>query len=314
EAQDYLTALRTLLLYCRVSDGNMEEGSLRCDANVSIRPRGTTALGTRIEIKNLNSFNNVRRALQHEIGRQRAVVGAGGRVEQETRLWNAERAETVPMRGKEEAHDYRYFPDPDLRPLRIAAEWVEGVRASLPELPAERRRRLVAAHGLPPYDASVLTGSRELADYYEAAAAACGSPKAASNWVMTEVLRKLNEARMDPGDAPVTPQGLGELVRLIESGTLSGKLAKEVFERMWSGRESAAAIVEHEGLRQVSDEAAIRSAVAAVLAASPDQVRSYRGGRAAAMGWFVGQVMKHMGGKANPQLVNRLLKETLDEH
>ncbi len=312
EAHAYLTALRSILVYAQVSDGNMEEGSLRCDANVSIRPPGSAALGTRIEIKNLNSFGHVRRAIQHEIARQSVVLDAGGRVEQETRLWNADRAETLPMRGKEDAHDYRYFPEPDLPPLVIIPEWTEEVRGSLPELPVRRQRRFVSAYLLPEYDASVLTASRQLADYFEAAAAASANPKAASNWVMTEVLRKLNETAGDLGSAPVTPQALGELIRMLDAGAISGRIAKDVFERMWASGDSPAAIVEREGLRQVSDEAAIRAVVESVVDANPEQAASYRGGKPAALGWFVGQVIKRMGGKANPQLANKLLKEVLD--
>jgi aspartyl-tRNA(Asn)/glutamyl-tRNA(Gln) amidotransferase subunit B len=313
EAHEYLTALRTILLYAGVSDGNMEEGSLRCDANVSIRPRGSAAFGTRIEIKNLNSFGHVRRAIQHEIARQSAVVDAGGRVDQETRLWNVDRRETLPMRGKEDANDYRYFSEPDLPPLVVAPEWIDEVRASLPEMPAARQRRFVSAYGLPEYDATVLTASRELADYFEAVANACASPKAASNWVMTELLRKLNESGLDLGAAPVTPQALGELIRLVDAGTITGRIAKDVFEKMWSLGEAPAAIVEREGLHQVSDAAPIRAAVEAVVAASPEQAASYRAGKTAALGWFVGQVMKRLEGRANPQLVNTLLRERLDQ-
>jgi len=312
EAHAYLSALRTMLLYAGVSDGNMEEGSLRCDANVSIRSKGSTPFGIRIEIKNLNSFSHVRRAIQHEIARQSAVVEAGGRVEQETRLWNADRAETLPMRSKEDADDYRYFPEPDLPPLVVTPEWTDEVRASLPELPAERQRRFMSAYGLPDYDASVLTASRQLAEYFEAAAAACANAKAASNWVMTEVLRKLNATAADLGSAPVTPQKLGELIRMVDAGAISGRIAKDVFERMWASGDSPAAIVEREGLQQVSDEAAIRAVVESVVDANPVQAASYRGGRSAALGWFVGQVIKRMGGKANPQLVNKLLKKALD--
>jgi aspartyl-tRNA(Asn)/glutamyl-tRNA(Gln) amidotransferase subunit B len=312
EAHDYLTALRAVLVYAEVSDGNMEEGSLRCDANVSVRPRGSQALGTRAEIKNLNSFRNVARALEHEIARQVAVIEAGGALVQETRLWNADRGETASMRSKEEAHDYRYFPEPDLPPLAVGPEWIEAVRTSLPELPAEKRRRFAAEYGLPDYDAGVLTLSREVADYYEAAARESGNPKAASNWVMTEVLRKLKDDDRPPGRSPVLPRQLAELVRLIDGGTISGKIAKDVFEKMWSTGEGARAIVEREGLVQLSDEDAIEAAVRAVLEASPDQVATYRKGKTSTFGWFVGQVMRKTGGKANPQVVNRLLKESLE--
>ena len=312
EAHAYLDALKAILLYAEVSDGNMEEGSLRCDANVSLRPRGSPVLGTRAEIKNLNSFRHVARALEHEIARQRALLEAGGQVVQETRLWDAARGETVPMRSKEEAHDYRYFPEPDLPPLRVQREWLEEVRGSLPELPAERRRRFVAEYALPEYDAGVLTLSRDVADYYESAARQSGNPKAASNWVMTEVLRKLKDQAGPASAARVSPAALAELLRLLEAGRISGRTAKDVFERMWASGEPAAAIVEREGLAQVSDEAALRQAVAEVLAANPEQVATYRKGKASALGWFVGQVMRRTGGKANPQLLAALLKQALD--
>ncbi len=313
EAFACLGALRDVLLYAQVTDGNMEEGSLRCDANVSIRARGETTLGTRVEIKNLNSFNHVRRALQHEIARQAAVLESGGLVLQETRLWSADRDETLPMRGKEDAHDYRYFPDPDLPPLELDEAWIESVRRTLPELPAARRRRFVIEHGLPDYDAGVLTASRTVADYFETAARESGNPKSKSNWVMTEVMRKLKLSQAEIATSPLTPEGLAELVRLIDAGTLSGKTAKNVFETMWATGEAAAAIVERDGLRQVSDAGAIAKAVAEVVAASPEQAASYRAGKAAALGWFVGQVMKKTGGKANPQLVNTLVKQALEE-
>jgi aspartyl-tRNA(Asn)/glutamyl-tRNA(Gln) amidotransferase subunit B len=312
EAHDYLTTLKSILLFARVSDCNMEEGSLRCDANISVRPRGSDGLGTRTEIKNLNSFRNVARALAYEIARHAAVIESGGSVVQETRLWNADRGETVSMRGKEGAHDYRYFPEPDLPPLVVGHEWIEEVRASLPELPADKRRRFVAEYGIPEYDAGVLTQSPELADYFETAARESGRGKAASNWVMTEVLRKLKEDDRSLTACPVSPTQLAETIRLIEEGAISGKTAKDVFEKMWLSGKSPAAIVREEGLAQVSDKAAIEQAVAEVLAANPEQVATYRSGKTATFGWFVGQVMKKTAGKANPQLVNALLKKTLD--
>jgi len=312
EAHEYLAALRAVLLYAAVSDGNMEEGSLRCDANVSVRRRGATELGTRAEIKNLNSFRHVARAIEYEVARQVALVESGRSVVQETRLWNAGRGETASMRSKEEAHDYRYFPEPDLPPLGIDREWREEVARSLPELPAPRRRRFVAEYGLPDYDAGVLTQLREVADYFEAVAGESGHPKAASNWVMNEVLRKLKEAGADVATCPVGPAHLARLVRMIEDGTISGKIAKDVFEKMWASGEEPGTIVDREGLVQVSDEGAIRSAIAEVLATSPAQVAAYRGGKTAARGWFVGQVMKKTAGKANPRVVNELLSQALD--
>jgi aspartyl-tRNA(Asn)/glutamyl-tRNA(Gln) amidotransferase subunit B len=311
EAYDYLSALKAVLLYAEVSDGNMEEGSLRCDANVSVRPKGATPFGTRAEIKNLNSFRNVARAIDHEVARQVAVIESGGRVVQETRLWNADKGETAPMRSKEEAHDYRYFPEPDLPPLRVSREWIEEVRRSLPELPAEKRRRFASEHGIPDYDAGVLTLSREVADYYETVAKESGNAKAASNWVMTDVLRKLKDDDRPLSECPVTPGRLAELVMLIDGGAISGKIAKDVFEKMWESGESPKTIVDREGLTQVSDEATIQAAVAEVMAASPDQVATYRQGRTATLGWFVGQVMKKTGGRANPGVVNELLKKAL---
>jgi aspartyl-tRNA(Asn)/glutamyl-tRNA(Gln) amidotransferase subunit B len=311
DAHAYLTALRALLVYAEVSDGNMEEGSLRCDANVSVRPRGSEALGTRTEIKNLNSFRNVARALEHEIARQAAVVESGREVVQETRLWNADRGETAPMRSKEEAHDYRYFPEPDLPLVAVGEEWVEEARRSLPELPADRRLRFVSQYGLPPYDAGVLTEEKEVADYFEAVARAGGKAKAASNWVMTEVLRKAKEGERGLDSAPVGPQALARLVKLVDSGTISGRTAKDVFEKMWATGEEPEAIVEREGLTQLSDDSALEALVAEVVSSSPGQAASYRGGREAALGWFVGQVMKRTGGRANPQRVNALLRKAL---
>jgi aspartyl-tRNA(Asn)/glutamyl-tRNA(Gln) amidotransferase subunit B len=311
EAQEYLTTLRDILVFTGVSDGNMEEGSLRCDANVSVRPRGTDALGTRTEIKNLNSFRHVGRAIEHEAARQVALLEAGQRVVQETRLWNPDRGETVAMRSKEEAHDYRYFPEPDLPPLTVSAEWRDEVRRSLPELPADKRRRFVSAYGLPEYDAGVLTQAPEVAEYFEAVARESGNVKAASNWVMNDLLRKAKEAPGGLPAAPVRPAALAELIRLVESGTVSGTMARELFEKMWASGAAPAAIVEREGLAQVSDQAAIAAAVAEVIAANPAQAAAYRGGKAATLGWFVGQVMRKMGGKANPQLVNALLVDAL---
>ena len=251
------------------------------------------------------------RALEHEITRQVAVLASGGRVVQETLLWDADRGETASMRSKEEAHDYRYFPEPDLPPLVVSADWVEEVRRSLPELPAERRRRFVRAFALPAYDADVLTQDRAVADYFEAVAGESGNPKAASNWVMTEVLRKLKDDERPLARCPVSPQALAGLVRLIDAGTISGKIAKDVFLKMWQTGEPASAIVEREGLTQLSDEAALERVVAEVVAASPEQAASYRSGKTAALGWFVGQVMRKTGGRANPQLVNALLKKAL---
>ncbi len=312
EAHDYLAALRSILVYAGVSDGNMEEGSLRCDANVSIRPRGRETLGTRAEIKNLNSFRNVERAIAHEIRRQSAVLDSGARVVQETRLWNADRGETAPLRSKEEAHDYRYFPEPDLPPLVVSDAWIAELRASLPELPAAKRNRFASEYRLLDYDAGVLTASQDVADYFEAVAKHADNPKAASNWVMTEVLRKLKGDPRKLVEIALKPAQLAELIRLVDAGTISGKIGKDVFERIWDSGERPQAIVEREGLQQVSDAGAIEAMIADVLAASPDQVGSYKAGKASTLGWFVGQVMKRMSGKANPQLVNALVKKALE--
>ncbi len=313
EAHGYLAALRAVLLYAGVSDGNMEQGSLRCDANVSVRPRGAAALGTRTEIKNLNSFRHVARSIEHEVARQVALVESGREVVQETRLWDAERGETAAMRSKEDAHDYRYFPEPDLPPLVVSPQWLDEVRRSLPELPAQRRRRFVSEYALPDYDAGVLTQERELADYFELAARESGHPKLASNWIMTELLRKLKEDDRPLAEAPVQPGALAGLVSLVAAGRISGKTAKEVFDRMWASGEPAATIVEREGLAQLDDEVALQALVAEILAASPEQVASYRGGKTAALSWFVGQLMRRTGGRANPRRVHSLIQEALDE-
>ena len=312
EAALYMQTLRALLVWTDASDGNMEEGSLRCDANVSVRPRGSTTLGTRTEIKNLNSFRNVARAIDYEIQRHVGVITSGGEIVQETRLWNADRGETVSMRSKEEAHDYRYFPEPDLPPLTVGEDWIEAVRASLPELPADRRRRFISELGLPEYDAGVLTLGRDVADYFESVVRAGGSAKTASNWVMTEVMRALKESGRTLADCPVPPDRLAALIRLIEAGTLSGRTAKDVLEKMWHGGEAPEEIVAREGLTQVSDTGMIEQIVREIVEANPNQVATYRGGKTAALGWFVGQVMRRTQGKANPQVVNALLKKVLD--
>jgi aspartyl-tRNA(Asn)/glutamyl-tRNA(Gln) amidotransferase subunit B len=290
----------------------MEEGSLRCDANVSVRPAGETAFGVKTEVKNLNSFRYVQRALEFEIERQIAVVTSGGRVTQETRLWDTAAGRTVAMRSKEEAHDYRYFPEPDLPPLEVSAPWIADVRRTLPELPEAKRRRFVVQYGLPEYAAGVLTQSVALADYFEATAAAAASPKAASNWVMGELTRKLKDLGVGIERAPLSPDSLAGLIRLVESGTISGPIAKDVFEKMCASGRNAAAIVEAEGLARIDDEAALDAAVRGVLAANADAAAQYRAGKQQTFGFLVGQVMKATRGKANPALVNTLLKRALD--
>jgi aspartyl-tRNA(Asn)/glutamyl-tRNA(Gln) amidotransferase subunit B len=314
EAAAYLKAFRAVLVSLGVSNGNMEEGSLRCDANVSLRPRGSRELGTKVEIKNLNSFRNVKLALEFEVRRQAQALDAGARIVQETRLWDADQGTTRSMRSKEYAHDYRYFPEPDLVPLTLARAWVEEIRAGLPELPRAQRARFVARYGLPPYDAEVLTQSRALAEYFEAAVREFPRPKIVSNWVMSEVLRQL------PADDerairsfPVTPARLAGLLALIEDGTISGKIAKDVFEDMVRSGEDATAIVRREGLTQVADETALGAVIDQVLAQNAKAVLDYKRGKTAAAKALVGQVMKATAGKANPGIVNRLLEEKLSK-
>lgn len=311
EAAAYLKALRDILVYLGVCDGNMEEGSFRCDANVSLRPRGQAELGTRTELKNMNSFRNVARALEYEVRRQAAILDEGGQVVQQTRLWDAGAGKTVAMRGKEEAHDYRYFPDPDLLPLEIDEAWVERVRAELPELPAAKRARLAEQYGLPAYDAEVLTASRALADYFEASAAAGAPAKAASNWLMSEVAGRLNAEGLDITQCPVPPQGLAKLLVMVDEGAISGKIAKEVFGEMWAGGGEPEAIVEAKGLKQVSDTGELEAVLAGIIEANPKEAEAYRGGKKKLMGFFVGQVMKATKGQANPKVVNDLVNKLL---
>ncbi len=315
EAAAYMRKMRTIVRYLGISDGNMNEGSMRCDANVSLRKRGTETLGTRTETKNLNSFRAVERAVNFEIERQAEVLNSGGTIAQETRLWDADRGVTRSMRSKEEAHDYRYFPDPDLLPLEIDEAWIERVRTELPELPDARRERFVTEFGLPDYDAGVLTTSKELADYYEAAVALHANAKAVSNWVMGDVIRVANEAAVDAepdfSEPPVTPENLAAMVALIDDGTISGKIAKQVFTKMVETGDAPKAIVEREGLVQVTDEGAIAALVDEVIAANADKVAEYKAGKDKLLGFFVGQVMQKSRGKANPGAVNKLLKEKL---
>ena len=318
EAGHYLRSLRVLLQYIEVCDGNMEEGSLRCDANVSIRPQGSAEFGTRTEIKNLNSFRAVEKAIEHEIQRQTEVVEAGGRVVQETRLWDADREVTRPMRSKEFAHDYRYFPDPDLLPLVVDQTWVENIRAALPELPAMRRARFMHDYGLPAYDAEVLTARKDVADYFEASVRACPvAPKVVSNWVMDSVLRFVKEKKLDATlkieTWPCPPGHLGRLIGLIQDGTISTTIAKTVYEEMRQADQPPEEIIETKGLRQVSDTDTLQAAIAEVLTANPDKVEAYRGGKEKLIGFFVGQVMRATQGKANPQMVNTLLRQKLSQ-
>lgn len=312
EAVAYMRKIHTLVRYLGISDGNMQEGSFRCDANVSVRKMGEVRLGTRAEVKNLNSFRFVERAIHHEIERQVALLEAGGTVVLETRLYDPDRNETRPMREKEEANDYRYFPDPDLLPLVLSEDFIEALRADLPELPDAKRQRFIAHYGLPAYDAAVLCASRELADYYEAAVAASdGQAKPCANWVMVEVLGALNRDGKEIGQCPIDPGMLGGLVRRITDGTISGKIAKEVFEAMWQGEGDADAVIEARGLKQISDESAIAALIDEVLRDNPSQIEQYRQGKEQVLAFFVGQVMKKSRGKANPERVNALLREKL---
>jgi aspartyl-tRNA(Asn)/glutamyl-tRNA(Gln) amidotransferase subunit B len=311
EARLYLQKLRQLLRYLEVCDGNMEEGSLRCDANVSVRPVGSRELGTKTELKNMNSFRHVKQALEYEVQRQIGLLESGGTVVQETRLWDPAQGITLSMRGKEEAHDYRYFPEPDLVPLVIDSQWVEEVRSSLPELPDARKARFERQYGLPPYDAEVLTSSRDLADYYEQAVKAFNEPKMISNWVMSELLGLLNRDGKEITESPVAPEELAGLVRLVADGTLSGKMAKEVFEAMYETGKPAGVIVAERGLEQITDARALEEVVERVLEENPDAVERYRSGKTQVIGFLVGQVMKATRGQANPQVVNELLRAKL---
>jgi aspartyl-tRNA(Asn)/glutamyl-tRNA(Gln) amidotransferase subunit B len=315
EAYLYLSRVRQLVTYLGICDGNMEEGSLRCDANVSVRRRGADAFGTKTEVKNMNSFRNVERALEFEINRQTALVDSGGRVAQETLFWDAGQGAAVAMRSKEQAHDYRYFPEPDLVPVRVTEEFTRKVRDALPELPVARRDRYERSFGLPRYDADVLTSEKAYADYFDSVVAAlpagAESAKTAGNWVMTEVLRAAAEHNIDVGAFPVPPGNLAAMIGLMRDGTISSKIAKEVFAEMLSTGEDPAAVVRRKGLVQISDEGAIRKAVEDVVARSAAQVEKYRAGNAGLMGYFVGEVMKATKGKANPGIVNELLKDIL---
>ncbi len=309
EAVAYLKKLHALVRYLEISDANMQEGSFRCDANVSVRRRGESRLGTRAELKNINSFRFVERAINVEIERQIDLLEGGGRVVQETRLYDAERNQTRAMRGKEEANDYRYFPDPDLLPLAVSEAWVEQLRAALPELPDAKRHRFAEAFGLSDYDAGLLTAEREVADYFEATLAAGADAKLAANWINGELTAALNRDDLPITAAPVGPSALAGLLTRISDATISGKIAKDVFAAMWLGEGTADAIIEARGLKQITDTGALEAAVDAVLAANPAQVEQLRGGKDKVLGFLVGQVMKSTQGKANPAQVNALIRE-----
>jgi aspartyl-tRNA(Asn)/glutamyl-tRNA(Gln) amidotransferase subunit B len=312
EAIAYMKKIHTLVRYLEICDGNMQEGSFRCDANVSVRPVGSSQLGTRAEIKNLNSFRFVEKAINYEVARQIDVLESGGKVVQETRLYDPDKDETRSMRTKEEANDYRYFPDPDLLPLAISSEFIEEVRRSLPELPDEKAARLASQYGLSVYDAGVLSASRELAMYYEAVVGAFASePKLAANWVMGELAAALNRDSLEIGASRLSPNQLAGLLQRIADATISGKIAKDVFEAMWGSRRDADAIIEEKGLRQITDSAAIEKIIDEVFARNPGQLADYRGGKDKLFGFFVGQAMKATQGKANPAQLNALLKKKL---
>ncbi len=288
----------------------MEQGSFRCDANVSLRPAGAEKLGTKVELKNMNSFRHVVRALHYEIRRQQSLLEDVEQVVQETRLWQEAEGVTSSMRSKEEAHDYRYFPDPDLVPLVIEKDWIEQLRGQLPELPARKGERFMRQYGLPRYDADILVTCRQLADYYEAAVRGCDQPKAVSNWILSDILRHLADAR-EIASFPVTPEHLARMLTLIAQGTISGKIAKKVFDEMRSSGDFPEKVVKEKGLVQVSDTAEIEATVQKIIDANPAMVADYRGGKEKVFGFFVGQVMKATGGKANPQIVNELLRKKL---
>jgi len=312
EAVAYMKLIHQLVRYLDICDGNMQEGSLRCDANVSVRPFGRHEFGTRAEIKNLNSFRFIERAINFEVERQIDILESGGSIVQETRLYDSAKDETRPMRSKEEANDYRYFPDPDLLPLEIDRGTVDTIRAGLPELPWDKQARFEQDYGLSPYDASVLTVSRDLADYFEAVAEGLGDKKGAANWVMGDFSGALNKAGLDVRSSPVDAAALAGLLKRIEDGTISGKIAKQVFEAMWDGEGGADAIIEARGLKQITDSSAIQAVIDQVMADNPGQLEQYRAGKDKLFGFFVGQVMKATGGQANPAEVNKLLKESLD--
>ncbi len=311
EAVAYMKAIHQLVRYLGICDGNMQEGSFRCDANVSVRPKGRHKFGTRAEIKNLNSFRYVERAILFEVERQVDILESGGSVVQETRLYDPDRDETRPMRSKEEANDYRYFPDPDLLPLEVGAELVERVRADLPELPWCKRDRFMEDYGLSEYDAGVLSTSRAVADYFETVAGGVADKKLAANWVMGDLAGALNKSGLDIPASPVAADALLGLLRRIEDDTISGKIAKEVFEAMWAGEGDADAVIEARGLKQITDSGSVETVIREVMAANPQQLEQYRSGKDKLFGFFVGQVMKATGGKANPSLVNELLKKLL---
>ncbi|GLX66400.1 Asp-tRNA(Asn)/Glu-tRNA(Gln) amidotransferase subunit GatB [Paenibacillus glycanilyticus] len=311
EAKAYLEKLKAIMLYCEVSDVKMEEGSLRCDANISLRPYGQEKFGTRAELKNMNSFRGVQRGLEYEQIRQAEILNDGGKVVQETRRWDDTQGKTFSMRGKEESHDYRYFPDPDLVNLNISQEWKDRVRASIPELPDARKARYTSDYGLPSYDAEVITASKKLADFFEESLNYTKDAKAVSNWIMGDLLGYLNANNLELAEVKITSQGLGEMIGLLEKGTISSKIAKTVFKAMLESGKLPQQIVEEQGLVQISDEGALVAVVDQIIQANPQSVEDFKAGKDKAIGFLVGQIMKETKGKANPALVNKLLLERL---
>jgi aspartyl-tRNA(Asn)/glutamyl-tRNA(Gln) amidotransferase subunit B len=311
EAYDYLTHLRKTLLYLGVCDGNMEEGSLRCDANISVRREGAEEFGTKVEIKNLNSFRFLQRALDYEVERQARVLSEGGEVLQETRLWDESEGRTFPMRSKEEAHDYRYFPEPDLLPLRLESGWIEQIRKELPELPGTRMKRIMEEYGLMLDESLLLTATPSLAGYFEECAKKSGNPRSAANWIMGDLTYALKNSGRDIENCPITAENLAALIKTLDSGEISGKIAKTVFEEMCRTAEEPATVIKRMGLVQVSDEASLGAVIESVLALNPKQLQEYRSGKTKVMGFFVGQIMKRTKGQANPQVVNELLQRKL---
>ncbi len=313
EAYLYLTKIKQIVTYLGVCDGNMEEGSLRCDANVSVRLKGEEKLGTKAEVKNMNSFRFVEKALEYEIERQTDVVDSGGKIVQQTLLWNSDLNKVLPMRSKEEAHDYRYFPDPDLVPVIVDEKWKSEIAKSLPELPDKRRARFVEQYNLPIYDAGILTSSKQLADYYEEVLKETNDYKSTSNWVMVDVLKIINEEKLEISDFPITPQNLGKLINLINNNTISGKIAKDVFPEMLKSSKKPETIVKEKNLVQITDTGFIDKSVEDVLNSNQSQVEEYLSGKEKVLGFLVGQIMKATKGKANPQIVNEILKKKLEQ-
>jgi aspartyl-tRNA(Asn)/glutamyl-tRNA(Gln) amidotransferase subunit B len=311
EAVAYLRLLRDVIVYLEICDGNMEEGSFRCDANVSVRKKGDQALGTRTELKNLNSFRYIEKALDYEIRRQIQVITDGGKIVQETRLFHPDEGVTYSMRGKEEAHDYRYFPEPDLVPLVIDEEWIDRIRKGLPELPVRKMERFMSEYDLPRYDVEILTGDKALADYFEETVKLFPEPKSVSNWIMSELLRELKNGNVSPAESPLRPTHLAELLSLIRDQVISGKIGKEIFPEIYNRGVSPKSFIEEKGLIQVSDADALNAAIDGVIDRFPKEVEEFRGGKEKLMGFFVGQVMKETKGKANPKLLNQLLAERL---